>query len=375
MRSPVRTDSVRLPAAGGDGTNPPCVCVVGRLGGGRSDRSTTQGDVLAGYFRAAGYDAIAASGLAGRAACLADIAIAVLRTRRRAGLLLVQTYSGSSFITADLATALGKRLGLPLVLHLHGGNLPDFMERHPGWSRRVLSRAAAMVAPSRYLVAAMERHGFAAQVIPNVIDLPADGFRARRVLAPKLFWMRSFHEIYNPLMALHAFARVRAAVPTATLVMAGPDKGLQAAARREAGRLGLADAVRFPGFLDGNAKLREGEQADIFLTTNRIDNTPVSVLEACALGLPVVATAVGGVPDLLQHEQTALLAPDGDDEAMAAAVLRLLGDSSLAERLSVNGRRLAEPSLWPNVRPLWEQLFSTLPAPRFRSRAARHAAP
>ena len=88
-------------------------------------------------------------------------------------------------------------------------------------------------------------------------------------------------------------------------------------------------AVRFVGFMDMPAKVREGNSAEIFLNTNRVDNMPVAVVEACAMGLPVVATAVGGVPDLLTHEETGLLVPDNDDQSMVAAIMQLLKNSEL----------------------------------------------
>jgi glycosyltransferase involved in cell wall biosynthesis len=140
--------------------------------------------------------------------------------------------------------------------------------------------------------------------------------------------------------------------------MAGQDKGFEGEVRRLAGELGVAPAVRFAGFLDRDAKAREGDAADIYINTNRIDNMPVAVVEACAMGLPVVATAVGGVPDLLTDGETGLLVPDDDAAAMTAAILRLLEDPALAERLSRNGRRLAERSSWPEVRRQWETLFA-----------------
>ena len=99
-----------------------------------------------------------------------------------------------------------------------------------------------------------------------------------------------------------------------------------------------------------HGKRREGNAADIFINTNRIDNMPVAVLEAGATGLPVVATAVGGVPDLLVDGRDAVLVSDDDDAAMADAILRLLRDPELAGRLSRNGRLLASRSAWESVR-------------------------
>ena len=106
--------------------------------------------------------------------------------------------------------------------------------------------------------------------------------------------------------------------------------------------------------------MREGDAADIYINTNRIDNMPVAVLEACAMGLPVVSTDVGGIPDLLTHGETGLLVPDDDDDAMARAVQSLLTNSELAGRISHSGRKLAESSAWERVRLLWEELFADL---------------
>jgi glycosyltransferase involved in cell wall biosynthesis len=81
------------------------------------------------------------------------------------------------------------------------------------------------------------------------------------------------------------------------------------------------------------------------------------VLEAAAFGLPVVSTDVGGIPSLLRDGEEALLVPEGDAEAMAGAVRRLLEEPGLAGRLSAAGREVAERSSWERVRPLWEELL------------------
>jgi glycosyltransferase involved in cell wall biosynthesis len=169
--------------------------------------------------------------------------------------------------------------------------------------------------------------------------------------------MRSFHPDWNPEMAVHVLARLRQTVPDATLVMAGQDKGLQAPTVDLARKLGLDRAVRFPGFLNMPAKIREGEAADIFVNTNHVDNMPVALVEAGAMGLPVVSTAVGGVPDLITHGESGLLVPDNDARAMAEAICLLLKDPELAAKLSAGGRQVAERSAWEHVLPLWERVF------------------
>jgi len=120
--------------------------------------------------------------------------------------------------------------------------------------------------------------------------------------------------------------------------------------------------VTMAGFLDPAGKAREFDAADIYLNTNRIDNMPVSVLEACASGVPVVATRVGGVPYLLADGETALLVGSDDAAAMAKGVVRLLRDPVLAERLSSNGLALAARSAAERVLPSWSELIDRVAA-------------
>jgi len=337
---------------------------VGHMVGRNPGYITTQGQILADLFEEAGYSVVSFSPLLNKYRRLVDIIRTLIRQRRNIDVLIIEVYGGPSFIAEDIASWLGRRFGHRVVMWLHGGAMPEFMARFPQWARRVIGRADAIVTPSEFLARAVAPYGFQAHVIPNVVDLSAYPFRHRQRVSPRLFWMRTFHPFWNPLMAVRVLARLRETIPEASLVMAGRDKGFEAEARQLAEQLGLNGVVRFAGFLDLAAKVHEGQAADIFINTNRIDNMPVAVVEACALGMPVVATAVGGVPDLLKDGVTGLLVPDDDDQMMVEAIKRLLDDSELAERLSANGRRLAERSAWRQVRPQWEQLFADLKARR-----------
>jgi glycosyltransferase involved in cell wall biosynthesis len=169
--------------------------------------------------------------------------------------------------------------------------------------------------------------------------------------------MRSFHEIYNPEMAVRVLHRLRRRHPDARLIMGGADKGARPGVEALAAELGVADSVSFPGFLNNDQKMAANREADIFINTSRIDNMPVALLEAGAMGMPIVTTNIGGIPHLVSHEKTALLVNDDDVDGMVAAVERLLETPELVARLSREGRRLAERSNWDVVRPQWEALF------------------
>ena len=341
----------------------PRLCFVGPMLGVNPGWVTTQGEILAALLADGGYPVRVTSHIPARLPRLADTLRSLVAWRGEIDLVVHQVFSGPAFAVTDAASRLCRLLNLPQIMVLHGGALPEFAAARGGWVRRVLRRAAIVVAPSAYLARDFARFPELAprlRIIPNILEIEnyPFRFRLRAAAQPRLLWMRTFHEIYHPEMAVETLAELRRTHPAATLTMAGQEKGLHGAVREVAASMGLADAVRFPGFLGPEDKAREFAAHDIYLNTNRVDNMPVSVLEAGAFGLPVVATAVGGIPYLLRDGETGLLVPDGDATAMSAAVCRLLDEPGLAGRLSANGRRLAESCAWEPVKAQWQTLFT-----------------
>jgi glycosyltransferase involved in cell wall biosynthesis len=121
-------------------------------------------------------------------------------------------------------------------------------------------------------------------LIPNAIDLDSYPFKLRRGAASRLIWLRAFHEIYNPVLAVRVLSRLARELPEIHLTMIGPDKGdgsLQRA-RQEAESLGVSANVTFLGAVPKQQVPEKLADADIFLNTSNVDNTPVSVMEAMA---------------------------------------------------------------------------------------------
>ncbi|MEM9597249.1 MAG: glycosyltransferase family 4 protein [Acidobacteriota bacterium] len=337
----------------------PHLCLLGPNLGRHPGWVTTQGEIVTDLLRRDGYTVASASSSLSPVGRLTDMLRCLWRGRRDIDVVVLSVFSGRALVTADVVSLAAHRLGLPQIHVLHGGRLPN---ETPARARRVLGRAARVVAPSEFLGRWARGLGIGerVQVVPNVVDLGEIDYRPRRALEPRLLWMRTFHETYHPELALETLARLRNGGVDAGLTMAGQDKGLLEPTRRRVQELDLAEHVAFPGFLGPAEKRRELSRHDLFLNTNRNDNTPVSVIEALAAGLPLVATRVGGVPDLVTDGENALLVPDDDAEAMAAAVGRLLDDPDLAESLSTAGRRRAEECAWGTVRVTWGDLFEAL---------------
>lgn len=347
------------PAAGPLG--PPPVLLVGNfLSGALGTR--TVGEDLAAALVAAGWPVITTSGQRHRLARLADMVRTVWRRRRDYRVAQVDVYSGPAFIWAEVVCWTLRRAGKPYILTLHGGNLPAFSRRWPGRVGRLLTSAARVTSPSRYLHEQLRAYRADVQLLPNPLDLGAYPYRCREHPAPRLVWLRSFHQIYNPLLAPQLLAQLVDEFPTISLAMVGPDTGDGSLQRVQDGAraLGVTAQLHLVGAVTKAQVPAALNRGDIFVNTTNVDNTPISILEALACGLCVVSTNVGGIPHLLTDAQDALLVPPADAPRMAAAVRRILREPGLAARLSAQGRATAEQFDWASILPQWEALLHTV---------------
>ena len=327
-------------------------------------RTRSVSEDLASRLAASGWDVQVTSTRRARLPRLADFLTTTWRRRHTYDVAHVDVYSGSAFVWAEAATAVLRAAGKPYVLTLHGGNLPEFARRWPGRVERLLRPATAVAAPSRFLLEQLRHLRSDVQLLPNALDLVDYEFRERRQPAPRLVWLRAFHDIYNPPLAPAVLARVAAVHPDARLTMVGADKGdgsLQATLAA-AERLGVRERLSIPGGVPKSEVPQRLQEGDIFINTTNVDNTPVSVLEAMACGLCVVSTSVGGIPYMLHDGVDALLVPPDDADAMAAAVCRLIADPALAARISRAGRSAVEGFDWQPVLERWQELFTTVSA-------------
>ena len=279
--------------------------------------------------------------------------------RVRPDVAVVHLYSGRAAYVEDVVAMLQRRRAGRLVGVLSGGGFPAFERRRPAATRRLLGRFDELVAPSSYLAGwAEELLGRPVTVIANPLDVDDYPFRQRTEVRPRLLWMRAYHEVYAPEVAVAVVDRLRTELPAVHLTMAGPDKGRRAAVEAEVARRGLQDQVDVRGFVTADEKARLFVDCDVFLNTPIVDNRPVSLVEAGASGMCIVSTDAGGVPHLVEDGVDALLAPVGDVDALADAIVRLCRDPELAARLSSNARALADAGDPPHVLAAWEAVLA-----------------
>jgi glycosyltransferase involved in cell wall biosynthesis len=328
----------------------------------RSDRYPGANQLLAERFRRDGHEALLTSRRKRRVPKLLDMLHTLWARRDRYDVVIVDAFSTSALWYARITTRLARALGKRSVVVLRGGRLGELADESPDMLRGLLRRASRVVAPSPFLAREVAaRMDVPVEVVPNAVDLGLYPGRVRTRAEPRLFWLRTFRSLYLPEVAIEVVALLKDAHPGVELVMAGPeaDDSLRRC-RSLARELGVADRVRFPGLVSKPELRSLGDASDVFLNTTSIDNTPVSVIEAMAMGLCVVSTDVGGIPDLLQDGETALLVPPRDAGAMARAVASILERPELAGRLSRNAIAHARQFDLPRVAERWYDLVGEL---------------
>ena len=262
---------------------------------------------------------------------------------RNADYLLVDTYSTTNFLYALIVSQLARFLSIPYIPILHGGNLPTRLQQHPWFSKLIFKNAYLNIAPSNYLLKEFQQKGFKTTFIPNAIAIEKYVYKERENLQPSLLWVRAFDKIYNPVMAIKVLYELKKTHSNAVLCMIGPDKdGSLKEVIEIAKQYGVLDSVEFAGMLSKEIWIDRSKEYAIFINTTSIDNTPVSVIEAMALGLPVVSTNVGGLPYLIEDLVNGILVENNNVVQMVEAIEELLQNAEKVNKITINAREMVE---------------------------------
>jgi len=243
-------------------------------------------------------------------------------------------------------------------LNYRSGEAEDHLENWRLTAIPIIRLADVVVAPSGYLVDVFAKFGLKARPIFNIVELDRFSYRERTELRPVFLVSRLLEPLYNVACVLRAFAIIQQRYPEANLTVAA-DGWLRSELEELARQLELRD-TKFIGFVPFDKMPALYDQTDIYLTATDIDNMPSSITECMASGVPVVTTDAGGIPYIVTHEETCLMVPRNDHQAMAQAAFRLLDDPELAVRLTRNARESSKKFTSAGVRAEWLRLYQEL---------------
>lgn len=312
-------------------------------------------------FEEQGFNILRASNKKNSILKVIDMLFVILKNRRKYSRAIIDLYSNYAFYWGFLSGKLLYFLKKPFYLILRGGDLPAFSKKRRKLVKNLFSSAKKVIAPSDYLKENMKEYRKDIIVIPNYINLEKYFFRPRGEIKLKLIWIRAFHKVYSPILVLKSFEKIKKFYPNSNLCLIGPDKkdGTYEDVINFINEKSLKDSVNV---IKGVKKEEIPEYLnlyDIFINTSKIDNFPVTVLEAMASGLCVISTKVGGIPYLIKDGENGLLVNPENYEEIFNSIENLYKNPDLCKKLSINAKDTATKYSWDEIYPLWENLFNS----------------
>jgi glycosyltransferase involved in cell wall biosynthesis len=270
--------------------------------------------------------------------------------RVRPALIDVHAVAGRELFKQSAVLIAARLTRCPSVLRIHGGDFDRVYaraSRSGKWLTRFILRL-----PSRVVLLS---EGWAeimrgieprmkSAVIHNLVS--CDEFESlgrNRPDTQDVLFLANLCERKGHFDALDAAVLVRESFPEVRFRLAGVerDPGALAELQAYAKRRGLEDTACFLGAVSGEAKAREITHASILILPSHTEAMPISIMEGMAAALPVVATRVGAIPEMIQDEQTGFLIDPRDPESLAKRIVQLLGDRRLREELGERARAFA----------------------------------
>jgi glycosyltransferase involved in cell wall biosynthesis len=278
------------------------------------------------------------------AACMCRL-FGALALGQAAGVHLHSASRGSFWRKASMAW-LARLFGVPYLFHIHSGEFLAFYRDECGSLAKRLVGYTLRTANHVIVLSDAWRQDFDAafpglrlQIVKNPIDVPKD-VQPCSDAVPRVLFLGRIRDKKGVYDLLEAMALVRGSVPNAELVLAGDGELDQV--RKRAVELGVGDGVKLPGWLEGDAKFAALQHSHVMALPSYFEGLPIGVLEAMAMGSLVVATRVGGIPDVIRDGENGLLVDAGDVPALAHQLSVGLTHAARRAELVATARRDVE---------------------------------
>lgn len=249
-------------------------------------------------------------------------------------------------------TCLAVRRRPPVVVSVWGSDLGLIRSLWVGsLLRTVLRRASAILAVSQAMKRELVNLGLPPEKVMVVMSatdtvsrMAGDREQARSELGlpggrPVALFMGRLAPVKGPQLLIEAAGRVIREFPEAYFVLLGDG---QLREQLESSATGMRDNVRFAGFVPHHRVGQWLAAADLLVLPSLSEGMPHVIMEAMSMGLPVVASAVGGVPELVRHGENGLLVPPGDPAMLAESLTQLISSPDLRQRLGLGAARTVQ---------------------------------
>ncbi len=262
--------------------------------------------------------------------------------------LHIHCCSGWGFLPAAVGVSVGRGLKKRVVLTYHGGGGERFFAKHTRLVKYYLTRTDANIVLSGFLGKVFDQYQLPYTIIPNIIEFDDSQYRERTLIKPHFICTRAHEPLYNIPCILRAFRKTLTELPESTVTLVG-DGSEHEALMAMAKAMGLKN-VTFTGRVDNHEIYRQLDRADIFLSSPKVDNMPVSILEAMNAGLLVISSNVGGVPYMVKNNATGLLFESDNHQELAKKMLWAVENQAIAKTIVLQAHDAVRVYRWENIR-------------------------
>jgi glycosyltransferase involved in cell wall biosynthesis len=267
---------------------------------------------------------------------------------RQAALVHAHVAAHGSFWRKSTFLTLARIFRVPTILHLHASQIRDFYERDCGPFRRrvirhILEHASTVIVLSKRLQVYIGTIAPLAKTVTihNFVDSAQIEAEAKRTSVERSSTLLLFLGDIGHRKGIHDLVRALPAVsrwiPEVRLVAGG--RGDIDAVRRSAKELGIEKHVLLPGYVSGPEKFRLLAEAAIYVLPSYNEGVPISILEAMSVGLPIVTTPVGGIPDVIRDGEEGFLVSPGATDQLVRRIVELLSNENLRKRMGDAAQR------------------------------------
>jgi len=252
------------------------------------------------------------------------------------------------FLTTFTAVLISRLYRIKIIINYHGGKAANFLNEWKFFVRPIFKMAHLILVPSAYLHEVFKEFCIDSKVVPNIIDLKQFQFKLKKKIKPKLLVTRHLEKLYNIPCIIKAFQIVKNRFPDSILGIVG--SGPEENTLKEFGRKKKLTDIKFYGFIPHNKLSEIYKKFDIFVNASNADNFPVAIMEAFASGLPIVTSAAGGIPYIVEHGKTGFMVELNNHKQLAENIIQLVENPSLALKLAQNARKECEKYTWEAIK-------------------------
>jgi glycosyltransferase involved in cell wall biosynthesis len=318
-----------------------------------------EGAKLYYQLQSEGYDVRVKSHIKNKLLRFLDILFFSVFSTQKGDVVLLQSYGLLAFYMEDAVSRICKIKGIPIVFTLHGGAFGEFYQKNKSWVSSTLKRATLITTPSLYLKDQLSELNLKIIHIPNFINLDKFSYTSSSKTEYSILWIRGFHEIYHPELAIEVVEKLKSNFPNIKLTMVGKDQGSKERCINMAIQNNLTLNISFPGYINNNELITFYNSHEVFLNTTHYESFGVSLIEAAACGIPIVSIKVGEIPYIWKHQQDILLS-ERDPDKIAEAITSLFNNKELYHRIAKAAMGKAQQYTWNNIGPKWNNILAEI---------------